>query len=133
MRSINKIIVHCADTYHDMDIGVEEIRQWHLDRSFNDIGYHFVIRRDGTLEIGRPIDVQGAHVSGLNKHSIGICLVGGKPRFNFRDVQMNQLRETVRDLLVTYPDATVHGHNEYSDKACPDFDVQVWAEDNLKG
>ena len=60
MRKINLIVIHCSDTYARMDIGVNEIRQWHLQRGFNDIGYHYVIRRDGAIEQGRPIEKPGA-------------------------------------------------------------------------
>ena len=64
MRKINLIVIHCSDTYARMDIGVNEIRQWHLQRGFNDIGYHYVIRRDGAIEQGRPIEKPGAHAAG---------------------------------------------------------------------
>ena len=60
MRKINLIVIHCSDTYARMDIGVNEIRQWHLQRGFNDIGYHYVIRRDGAIEQGRPIEKPGS-------------------------------------------------------------------------
>ena len=133
-RTIDKIIIHCADTYADMDIGAAEIRKWHVEeRHWNDIGYHWVCTRPGLLEAGRPEGIMGAHVAGMNKHSIGICLVGGKPRYNFTGAQMNRLVELVREIKLRYPTATIHGHNEFSDKDCPGFDVQVWAEDNLKG
>ena len=78
MRRIDKVIIHCSDTYHNMDIGVKQIRRWHKKRGFNDVGYHYIIRRDGTLETGRPIEKIGAHCKGQNRHSIGVCFVGGK-------------------------------------------------------
>jgi hypothetical protein len=134
-RPVNKLIIHCAATKPSMDIGVKEIRQWHIDRGFNDIGYHYVIRRDGTVETGRPINLVGAHVAGHNTGSHGICLVGGidndmNPAPNFTEAQWDQIARVVRAFKAEYPDATVHGHNEFdSGKACPSFDVQKWLRD----
>ena len=77
MRHIEDIVVHSSATKPSMDIGVDEIRQWHLARKFRDVGYHYIIRRCGEIELGRNISETGAHVRGHNKHSIGICMVGG--------------------------------------------------------
>ena len=133
MRDIKKIIIHCAATRPSMDVGAKEIRQWHVKgNGWGDIGYHGVIRRDGTLESGRSMDKPGAHTSGNNKDSIGICLVGGvaedgkTPESNFTPAQWKTLERTVRDLLQKFPKATVHGHNEFAKKACPSFDVRKW-------
>ena len=146
-RKVDLIIVHCADTFADMDIGAAEIRKWHTDappkgRGWADIGYHFVIRRDGTLETGRDTDKDGdiyeeigAHVSGWNKNSIGICMVGGKgedgkAENNFTDEQFAALETLLRVIKADCPRATVHGHREFDHgKQCPSFDVQEW----LKG
>ena len=79
MRKINEIILHCAYTPVTMDIGVSEIRDWHInERGWSDVGYHYIIRLDGTIELGRPIEKIGAHTKGRNRNSIGICYVGGK-------------------------------------------------------
>lgn len=132
MRPIDKLIIHCAATKPSMDIGAKEIRDWHVnDRGWKDIGYHFVIRRDGTLEDGRPINQVGAHVEGHNTGSFGICLVGGindkgKAESNFTDEQWNTLRKCVMIFKAEYPKGTVHGHNEFSKKDCPSFSVQKW-------
>lgn len=134
-RTVNKLIIHCAATPPNMDIGVKEIRKWHLERGFNDIGYHHVIRRDGKIEDGRPLELVGAHVAGHNTGSIGVCLVGGvdsknKPEANFTDEQWRRLRQYVLTFRVEYPKATIHGHNEFDPKkACPSFDVQKWLKD----
>lgn len=130
-RPIDRLIIHCAATPPEMDIGVEEIRKWHLERGFDDIGYHHVNRRDGTLEAGRPLDEIGAHVKGYNTGSIGVCLVGGvdvknKPDANFTITQWDTLREYVKEFKKQYPKATIHGHNEFDNKACPSFNVQEW-------
>ena len=78
MRKIDRIVVHCSATTPTMDIGVGTIRGWHvLERGWSDVGYHFVITRDGEVQTGRPIERSGAHAKGFNKHSVGICYVGG--------------------------------------------------------
>jgi N-acetyl-anhydromuramyl-L-alanine amidase AmpD len=126
------IVVHCAATKAGMDIGVREVRQWHVQRGFLDIGYHFVIRRNGTVEDGRPHDVVGAHVEGFNSRSIGICLAGGidskgKPENNFTPEQFNSLKLMLIAQMRAYPHATVVGHNDlFKGKACPSFKVSDW-------
>lgn len=123
-------MVHCADTPPSMDIGAKEIRDWHLAKGWQDIGYHFVIRRDGTLETGRPQDSVGSHVKGYNGVSVGICLVGGRASHgteaetNFTLEQMSTLVDCIHRLRKAYPDAAVVGHNQLNPgKACPSFDV----------
>ena len=132
MRPIDKLIIHCAATPPSMDIGAKEIREWHVgENGWKDIGYHFVIRRNGTVEDGRPINQVGAHVAGQNTGSFGICLVGGisekgNPEANFTEAQWKTLSRCVMIFKAEYPNATVHGHNEFSKKDCPSFDVQKW-------
>ena len=134
VRPINKIIVHCSATPPYMDIGVEEIREWQVgERGWSDIGYHIVIRRDGTAEMGRPFWKVGAHCRGANKTSIGVCLVGGtnavdrkKAEANFTLAQYRALAEWVEYLQVEFgPGLAVMGHRELnSHKACPSFEVR---------
>lgn len=131
MRTINSAIVHCSDTYDFMDIGVSDIRAWHIERGFDDIGYHYVIRRDGTLEFGRELNTPGAHAKGHNANSAGICLVGGKganfdPEFNYTQAQMKKLGYLIAILRDMFPGLDVFGHNEVSEKACPCFDVRQY-------
>lgn len=133
MRDIKKILVHCAATPPSMDIGADVIRGWHVnERGFQDIGYHYVIKRDGTLEPGRNIRIAGAHCRGHNFTSIGVCLVGGvnddgKAEDNFTDAQKNTLRSLLDVLTVTFK-CEVHGHRDMRgvNKACPSFDVKEW-------
>lgn len=126
------LVVHCAATKPTMDIGLREIRQWHRERGWLDIGYHFVIRRDGTVEAGRPHDVIGAHVEGHNYESLGICMAGGidakgKPENNFTPAQFESLRALLDKLKVDYPSAKIVGHRDLDPKkACPSFDVASW-------
>lgn len=135
-KSTNKLIVHCADTYAHMDIGAREINNWHIDRGWSGIGYHFVVRRDGTVENGRAINQVGAHCKGFNSESIGICLVGGRgdqgqPEDNFTESQMETLGFLIDSLEGDYPDADVFGHNDLNPhKFCPSFDVHDWIRTN---
>lgn len=137
MRNLEMIIIHCSATTSAMCLGAEEIRKWHLERGFSDIGYHYVIRRNGSVEPGRPLDQPGAHCKGYNARSIGICLVGGVeehegkliPAGNFTEIQWQVLEQLVIRLLRAYPSIqSVHGHNEFAAKDCPCFDVQEWVK-----
>lgn len=130
-ENIKYIIVHCAATKPSQDIGVEEIRRWHLERGFKDIGYHYVIRRDGSIESGRPEWNVGAHAKGYNASSLGVCLVGGldnegRPEPNYTPQQWSSLYRLVRDLHNRCPNADIIGHNNVAAKDCPCFDVRAW-------
>jgi len=127
MRPIEGIVIHCADTPASMDIGADEIRAWHRERGWRDIGYHWVIRRDGTVEAGQPEQEPGAHVAGHNSRTIGVCLVGGKGGANFTAHQWAALEAKVAELVAKYPGVTVKGHRDYDQhKECPCFDVRAW-------
>jgi N-acetyl-anhydromuramyl-L-alanine amidase AmpD len=128
MRPIKKIIIHCSDSDDSLDIGKTEIDEWHRQRGFLSesglsIGYHFVVRRSGLIELGRPISEVGAHVSGHNSNSIGICWVGRKVQ---TEKQKQELFKLVKSLLVQYKlEVTdVYGHYEFNpDKTCPNLDM----------
>ena len=131
MRKINKIIIHCSATPEGREHDVADIRRWHLKRGFNDIGYHYLIHIDGTIEEGRPINKQGAHCSGQNRGSIGICYVGGmskdmkKAKDTRTQAQKDSLIKLMHELIYKYnKDMTIHGHNEYANKAFPSFNGQ---------
>lgn len=130
MRTIDKIILHCAATKEGHDIKTETIKSWHVKgNGWSDIGYHYVIELDGTVKKGRPMHRSGAHTKGHNTGSIGVCYVGGidiakKPKDTRTEAQRTAMDELINELLVEYPNATIHGHNEFSAKACPSFDVQ---------
>ncbi len=128
MRIINKIILHCSATPEGRDVDMEELREWHKARGFSDVGYHYVIHINGLMEVGRPIGKIGAHCKGYNKDSIGICYIGGldkdgKPKDTRTEEQKQGLFYLVSELKKQFMAATIHGHNEFSDKACPCFDV----------
>jgi N-acetylmuramoyl-L-alanine amidase len=138
-RSTTKyLVVHCAATKPTMDIGLREIRQWHRQQGWLDVGYHYIIRRDGTIEEGRPQDVIGSHVKGHNHESLGICMAGGidasgKPENNFTPEQFASLSGLLFKLREQFPQATILGHRELdSGKACPSFDVQAWLKADAK-
>jgi hypothetical protein len=127
------IIIHCSATPPAMDVGTKEIREWHKDRGWSDVGYNVVIRRGGKVEVGRPLDARGAHAKGYNSNSVGVCMIGGVneanvPEKNFTPKQWESLVVTIAFLIKASPEAKVIGHNEVSDKACPSFDVQEWYE-----
>lgn len=119
MRKINEIILHCSATPSTMDIGADTIRDWHVNgNGWSDIGYHIVIRRDGTIEDGRPINKIGSHCYGRNRHSIGICLVGeGKTHTAFIDKQYKALETVVLNLIYLFPSIElITQHSDYDKK-----------------
>lgn len=128
-RKIDKIIIHCSATKPNQACTVELIDQWHKARGFNSIGYHYVIYQDGTVHEGRPVSQVGAHCVGQNANSIGICYVGGLDNYGNAkdtrtDAQKKTLKQVIKQLKQTFPNATVHGHNEFANKACPCFNVK---------
>lgn len=132
-EAVEYIVVHCSATKPTMDIGVEEIDRWHRQRGFLKVGYHYVIRRDGTVEQGREELEYGAHVKGFNNVSVSICLVGGvdaslDAENNFTKKQFDSLQRLLNDMGIKYPDAEVLGHRDLPNvkKDCPSFDVKKW-------
>ena len=129
MRKINKIILHCSATKAGQHFTVEDITKWHKQRGFRTIGYHFVIYLDGTVHKGRDISEIGAHVEGQNSNSIGICYIGGLDQggkaFDTRTPEQKEaLVKLVAEMKAKFPQATIHGHNEFANKACPCFNVK---------
>lgn len=150
-RFTDLLVIHCAATKPNQDIGAAEIDEWHRAKGWAGIGYALVIRRDGTIEFGRHFDEQGAHVAGYNDRSVGICLVGGldangKPGEKFDDTftpaQRRALSDTLRFLRLAYPGAKIVGHRDLSPdtdgngivdrhewvRECPTFSVSDWTE-----
>ena len=129
MRKINEIIIHCAATREGRDFTVEDITRWHKARGFATIGYHYVIYRDGSIHEGRPLEQIGAHCVGHNKHSIGICYIGGcasdgkTPKDTRTPEQKEALLALLRRLKARFPNATIHGHRDFAAKACPSYDA----------
>lgn len=130
MRDIKKIIIHCAATREGQAVSTAEIKRWHLQRGFLDIGYHYVVELDGRLVAGRSCQVMGAHCKANrgNHESIGICYVGGldcngKPKDTRTEAQKQTLRTLVTALLNIWPTAKVYGHRDFANVDCPCFDV----------
>lgn len=129
-RYINEIIVHCSATPEGKDFTVADIKKWHLARGFSDVGYHYIIYRDGSINKGRDESKIGAHCTGHNSYSIGVCYIGGvakdgkTPKDTRTDAQKKSLLSLLRELQERYPKATIHGHREFANKACPSFDAK---------
>ena len=129
MRHVKRIILHCTATEPDQDIGVAEVRRWHTSEPLNwtDIGYHYLIRLDGKIERGRPVNLIGAHTKGHNHDSVGIAYAGGikhgDPFDTMNACQERCLLDLIFALRLVFGDIPVRGHNEYSTKACPSFIV----------
>lgn len=129
MRKVDEIILHCSATKEGQNFKAKDIDAWHKQRGFKGIGYHYVIDLDGNVEMGRPEDEIGAHCLNHNARSIGICYIGGldttgKAKDTRTPQQKAALVKLVADLKLKYPNATVHGHSEFANKACPCFTVK---------
>lgn len=130
IRNIKEIIIHCSDTPEGKDFTVDDIRKWHLARNFSDIGYHYVIYRDGSVHEGRDVNISGAHCTNHNSISIGVCYIGGRaavgttPKDTRTEAQKKSLIDLLKKLKKLYPNATIHGHCEFAVKACPSFDAK---------
>lgn len=137
-RKIEKIIVHCTATPEGRDVSVDTIRKWHKERGWSDIGYHYVVMLDGTLRLGRDVDISGAHTQGYNSRSIGVVYVGGltKDGKKSKDTRTIYQKDALTILLTRlhqlYPQATIHGHYEFANKSCPCFKPKEEYKDILK-
>ena len=144
MRAVNKIVIHCSATREGVNVSAATIDTWHRKRGFDQIGYHYVISLDGTITAGRPVNIMGAHVGGGgNRASIGIAYIGGvdanlKAKDTRTEAQKVALIKIIKILKNIYPDASIHGHRDYSKdkdgdgveaheymKMCPCFDAEV--------
>lgn len=143
-RKITEIVVHCSATREGRDYTVEDLRRWHKQQGYSDVGYHYIVYRNGQLVQGRDVNIIGAHASGHNAHSIGICYIGGMNAENTQPEDTRTLRQKARllsllvDLRKLYPNARIIGHRDLSEdkngdgiidssewmKACPSFDAK---------
>ena len=129
-RKITEIIVHCAATPEGKDFTVDDIARWYKQRGFRTIGYHHVVYRDGSVHPGRPEGEIGAHCTGHNAGSIGICYIGGvaadgkTPKDTRTPEQRKALLMLLRSLREKYPKAKIYGHRDFAAKACPSFDAK---------
>lgn len=134
--STNKIILHCSATPEGKDFKVKDIKKWHLQNGWEDCGYHYVIDLDGTIEAGRAEEYVGAHTSGHNNNSIGICYVGGcdknmKAKDTRTSEQKTSLIVLVNKLLSKYKLklTDVYCHNQFANKACPSFKIEEFKKE----
>lgn len=134
MRTIKKLVVHTSDSPDNVDIGVAEVRSWHVEKppkgnGWSDVGYHYIIRRDGKVETGRKEETVGSHVQGHNEDSIGICWIG---RQYIGHNQYLSLVFEIKKLLKKYSLSAddVYGHCElFSGKTCPNIDMDQFRMD----
>ena len=132
MRYIDKLIVHCTATPQFKDFDVEDVRDWHVKgNGWSDVGYHWLVKLDGTVQEGRPMERIGSHVRGQNKSSIGIAYVGGmdKDMNEWIDTRTPEQKDAIFNLLMDlkfqFPDAVVYGHNDFTDKkVCPCYNAK---------
>ena len=149
-ENVTRIVIHCSATKADQDIGAHEINEWHVKRGWKMIGYHSVIRRDGAVEGGRPLDMVGAHALGHNLYTLSVCMVGGLdkngfPEDNFTPEQYRSLAMLLTNWCTTFPRINdICGHHDLSPdidgdgvvekwewlKDCPCFSVRDWIRKN---
>jgi len=133
------IVIHGSLTLPHIDFTIDDIRHWHVDeKGYDDVGYHYVIRRNGLVQTGRDINLKGAHSPPVNAHSVGICLIGGMStsspdgwEFNYSHQQMDSLLTLIRQVQSEYPacrgDNRVVGHRDVqTGRRCPGFNVGAW-------
>lgn len=128
-RNIKEIIVHCTATPEGRPVTIKEITNWHKQRGFSTIGYHYVVMLDGSVQKGRDVNVSGAHCTNHNSISIGVCYVGGCDKnMNAKDTRTDEQKRALLDLLkrlrIMYPSAKIYGHRDFANKACPSFDAR---------
>jgi N-acetylmuramoyl-L-alanine amidase len=132
-REITEVIVHCAATPEGKSFTVDDVRRWHRQKGWTDVGYHYVIGLRGELWLGRDVDIQGAHCAagGHNRKSIGVCYIGGvardgkTPKDTRTPEQKATLLKLLMDLRKLYPGMRIYGHHDFErGKACPSFDAK---------
>ena len=128
MRKINEIIVHCTATFPEQVVTVADVTRWHRQLGWKTIGYHYLVTLAGEIQTGRPIEEAGAHCKGHNANSIGVCYVGGlnaegRPTDTRTPVQRQALETLLKQLRAQFPNAKIHGHRDFAQKACPCFDA----------
>ena len=128
MRKVSSIIIHHSESDIKSHDDISVIKEWHLDRGFKDVGYHYFIRKNGSIQKGRDSNIIGAHCKKKNRSSIGICLSGDS---KFTEYQFRALAVLIRRIKDIYGKLAVQPHSKYSEKDCPNFDVDKFKEDYL--
>lgn len=121
LRTDTIVVHHIGNT--DADVSAATVHQWHLNQGWSGIGYHFLIRKNGTIERGRPMDVVGAHAYGENSHTIGVNVVGNFEEAIPTSAQMESAARLIAELCSVYrirPSArSIVGHCDVGSTACP--------------
>lgn len=131
-KTTDFIILHCSATKPDHDVDIRDVDRWHREKGWRKVGYHFFIKRDGTVQEGRGLMEGGAHAKGYNDKSVGICLAGGVAKDgataenNFTAAQWEALTSLVHRMTALFPKVTVIGHRDIAPKDCPCFDAGAW-------
>lgn len=132
MRFIDYIVVHCSATREHQEFDAQDIDAWHKKRGWLGCGYHYVVLLDGTVQMGRPERMAGAHVKGYNHNSIGICYIGGldangKPKDTRTPQQKQALKKLIASQKRKFPKAQVKGHRDFPKvkKDCPCYDAEL--------
>lgn len=125
MRKIHWIVIHQSASNNPEHDNIETIKRWHLDRGFSDVGYHWFIRKDGTIEKGRDESIKGAHVKGHNSSSIGICLSGEGEK---TEAQLKALEVLLIDICSRHDleKKDILAHRDLAATECPGFDLHSW-------
>lgn len=130
-KQTDYVVIHSTMTPPSKTITVKVVDEWHRKEGWLEVGHHFFIRNDGTLEFGRHPETVGAHTKKHNANSISICLVGGsdsdgKSEDNFSELQKKTLESLLDTLALAYPNAEVVTHSELDETECPSFDLDSW-------
>ena len=143
MRIPKYLVIHCSATKLSQDVDIERVKKWHVDgRGWSDVGYHYYIRKDGTLELGRDRDNDGdvweeigAHVRNFNSKSVSICYEGGldeqgEPKDTRTKEQLLVMTALVKLISSQVKGIKIRGHRDFPNvaKSCPCFDVATWCE-----
>lgn len=131
-RKIRRVFIHCSASDNPSHDDISVIRKWHTTKDKNDpskpwsdVGYHYFIKKDGTIQAGRPLNRAPAAQGGHNKATIAICCAGLKKE-SFTQMQFDSLKSLCVAINTVYEgDVTFHGHCEVSSKLCPVFDYKA--------
>ena len=122
-RKVHRVFIHCSASNHAHHDNIATMKSWHLARGFRDVGYHFFIQKDGTLEYGRDIEKTPVAQKGHNLNTLAICMHGLKEK-NFTEAQFETLKKLAQQIEHNYENISFHGHCEVSKKACPVFNYK---------
>ena len=125
IEAVTICIVHCSDSDNPEHDNIDAIKRWHLDRGFDDVGYHYFIKKSGEIQVGRALEIVGAHAEGFNSESVGICLSGNR---NFTEDQMMSAAKLIDSLYLFLPNLKkkfgILPHRFFNaNKTCPNFEL----------